>query len=106
MTLLAAPTSWAEGPDGEDNPAETSPVLATYNGELIDLGEGWGSAEICTEVAEGDVRCYDNAEEEVEDLADESLGHAVQAEQRGMEVEGLSTRTVMKRGSSSRCRAA
>ncbi|MEU3219584.1 hypothetical protein [Streptomyces sp. NPDC006971] len=63
-------------------------VVATYHGQQIDLGSGWGGAAICTEVAANDVRCYDNETEEMQDLADESLGHAVAASEQGLVVPG------------------
>ncbi|MFE3940545.1 peptidase inhibitor family I36 protein [Streptomyces sp. NPDC059118] len=73
-------------------------MTATYNGQTIDLGEGWQGAAICTEVAAGDVRCYDTPEEEQLDLADESLGHALEAEAVGLKVpNALSTKGAKQR---------
>jgi hypothetical protein len=91
MLLTAAPaSSAAEDPDtGADSPVVSAPVIATYHGESINLSEGWPqNAVTCTEVAIDDVRCYDSVEEELADLADESLGHAVAAQSEGMKVPG------------------
>ncbi|MGY3681536.1 peptidase inhibitor family I36 protein [Streptomyces sp. TE33382] len=92
VVALAASTAFAaEEPDDPANGVERQ-VAATYNGRTIILGEGWQGAAICTEVAEGDMRCYDTAEDEQRDLPDESLGHALAAEAAGLNVpNALST---------------
>ncbi|WP_158634751.1 peptidase inhibitor family I36 protein [Streptomyces sp. NP10] len=73
-------------------------VTATYKGQIINLREGWQGAQICTEVAAGDMRCYDTVEEELRDLADESAGHALAAEAAGIKVQGaLSTQGMKQR---------
>jgi hypothetical protein len=89
--MASAPASnAAEDPiTGADNAVDTQPIVATYHGEEIVLADGWPqNATTCTEVAVGDVRCYDSVEEELKDLADESLGHAAAAKNQGMKVPG------------------
>lgn len=49
--------------------AEALPVIATYNGKKIDLADGWQGAQACSEVATGEVYCYDSAEEADQVLA-------------------------------------
>lgn len=91
MLMATAPASSAtEDPiTGADNPVDTQPIVATYHGEEIVLTDGWPqNAVACTEVAIGDVRCYDSVEEELKDLADESLGHAAAAKNKGMRIPG------------------
>lgn len=90
VLAVAAPTaSAAEDPaTGADNPTPSTTVTATYHGATIDLGDGWGGAVICTEVAADDVRCYDSETDELQDLADESPGHAVAASEQGLVVPG------------------
>ncbi|MEU2766465.1 MULTISPECIES: peptidase inhibitor family I36 protein [Streptomyces] len=95
MLVAAAPTSSAvEDPaTGADQPPAAERTFATYNGSTIDLADGWQGATTCTEVAVGDVRCYDSVEAELKDLADESLGHAAAAKGQGIEVpDAIDTR--------------
>ncbi len=97
--VLVAPSS-AFASDEPDDPAQSveQVVTATYNGQTIVLGEDWQGAQICTEVAEGDMRCYDTVEDEQRDLADESLGHALAAKAAGLKVPGaLSTKGMKQR---------
>ncbi|MEJ8659026.1 peptidase inhibitor family I36 protein [Streptomyces sp. MS1.AVA.4] len=58
---------------------KTKPVVATYEGKKIDLAKGWGGAEVCTEVAVDDVRCYDTVAESNKALAKIDAGHAALA---------------------------
>ncbi|MFJ8255632.1 hypothetical protein [Streptomyces sp. NPDC094466] len=97
--VLLTPSS-AFASDEPDDPAQSAGqvVTATYNGRTIMLGEDWQGAQICTEVAVGDMRCYDTAEDEQRDLADESIGHALAAEAAGLKVPGaLSTKGMKQR---------
>ena len=43
-------------------PAAAAPagVLASYEGRMIDLSHSWEGAQVCTEFAIGDVRCFSN----------------------------------------------
>ncbi|MFE9687716.1 peptidase inhibitor family I36 protein [Streptomyces sp. NPDC006285] len=57
---------------------EAKPVIATYNGEEINLADGWQGAQACSEVPSGEVYCYDSAEE-----ADQALAAIVPEVARG-----------------------
>ncbi|MFF3096165.1 peptidase inhibitor family I36 protein [Streptomyces cyaneofuscatus] len=96
VVLLASSSAFAIDEPDDPNEGVEREVTATYNGRTIDLGEDWESAQICTEVAEGDMRCYDTAEDEQRDLADESLGHALAAEAAGLKVPGALSAKGMK----------
>ncbi|MFC7327085.1 peptidase inhibitor family I36 protein [Marinactinospora rubrisoli] len=54
-TSAAAETTRASSPAGDG-----TGVIATYNGERIDLADGWDGATVCAEFGPSDVRCFDD----------------------------------------------
>ncbi|MGW0499511.1 peptidase inhibitor family I36 protein [Streptomyces sp. NPDC003007] len=44
-----------------------NPVIAEYDGRDINLAESWEGANICTELPNGEVHCYDTNEESLAD---------------------------------------
>ncbi|MFE2536326.1 peptidase inhibitor family I36 protein [Streptomyces sp. NPDC059371] len=53
---------------GEEGPTEpVKPVIADYRGQKIDLSSSWEGANICTELPDGEVHCYDTNEESLAD---------------------------------------
>ncbi|MFE0106930.1 peptidase inhibitor family I36 protein [Streptomyces sp. NPDC059009] len=63
---MAAPTASAADTTPEE---PVTPVIAEYNGKQINLAEDWEGAQICTELAGGNVRCYDDEAAAQEDVA-------------------------------------
>ncbi|MFF3416949.1 peptidase inhibitor family I36 protein [Streptomyces sp. NPDC002698] len=52
----------------EEEPTEpVKPVIADYRGQKIDLSSSWEGANICTELPDGEVHCYDTDEESLAD---------------------------------------
>ncbi|EST26708.1 hypothetical protein M878_26765 [Streptomyces roseochromogenus subsp. oscitans DS 12.976] len=54
-----------------------NPVIADYDGRKINLAESWEGANVCTELPNGEVHCYDTTEES---LADPDLPAKVRQE--------------------------
>jgi hypothetical protein len=75
-TPAQVPVAPGEGPEGEDDPIESEPVLAMYEGRTINLSVDWEGATVCSEVALDDVRCFATAEESLLALAPIDRGHA------------------------------
>ncbi|MFH8680710.1 peptidase inhibitor family I36 protein [Streptomyces lydicus] len=57
-TASAYPTATSAG-----TASSRGGVIASYHDKKIDLSKGWGSAQVCAELAVGDVRCYDTVNE-------------------------------------------
>ncbi|MDC0766089.1 peptidase inhibitor family I36 protein [Streptomyces sp. HD] len=63
----SAPT--AQEPTAEPTPDPVNPVIANYDGRKINLAESWEGANICSELPDGEVHCYDTNEESLADPA-------------------------------------
>ncbi|MFD8286723.1 peptidase inhibitor family I36 protein [Streptomyces lavendulae] len=54
----------------------SKPVIATYKGKQINLANGWQGAQVCAEVPNGEVRCFDSQAEADASLAKENAALA------------------------------
>jgi hypothetical protein len=53
----------AADPSDQGVEAPASGSLATYNGRIIDLSDGWGTATACRVEAKGNTTCFDTEQE-------------------------------------------
>lgn len=56
--------------DNFDEKEAPEGVTALYGGELINLMDGWGGAQICSVYSPSDVRCYDTQAQMLTDLGE------------------------------------
>jgi hypothetical protein len=79
-TVLAVVLAGAVAAPASAHAAEKlEPVLASYHGQWLNLAESWGGAQVCADVAIGDVRCYDSDVEADRDLSGGDVGTAALA---------------------------
>ncbi|MEU5084255.1 MULTISPECIES: peptidase inhibitor family I36 protein [Streptomyces] len=64
-SVTATPDPTEEPTDPTANPV--NPVIADYDGRKINLAESWEGANICTELPNGEVHCYDTDQEALAD---------------------------------------